>query len=358
VRNAAPMAGLDDKEKRMNSVLAGAIVIVEANGARDRSISIGNRIATLADGPIACVEILGGSMLARTIERFVSSSGVETISVLGDAEVSRFISVSELFSNRVKFQIADDVYVAAAEALNEFAERGIEQAFICTASAYTECDLADLLQFHRDRRQSVTRSFDGEGALDLWVVDCARVQETGLAFLFAEDEAPELSSYFVKEYVNRLMHPADLRRLVTDALCRRCNVQPLGREVRPGIWVGENAQIHKRARIVAPAYIGRGARIREDSLITRCSNVESLSHIDYGTVIEDSSILSGSYVGIWLDVSHAIVRGNRLLHLGRNVVLEISDSSVIREIVAAPREAQREPVPIVTPAPLAFAPSE
>lgn len=74
--------------------------------------------------------------------------------------------------------------------------------------------------------------------------------------------------------------------------------------------------------------------MREDTLITRCSNLESSCYIDCGTVIEDSSILTNSYIGIWLDVSHAVVKGNKLANVGRNVVLNISDPNVIRENMA------------------------
>jgi NDP-sugar pyrophosphorylase family protein len=89
--------------------------------------------------------------------------------------------------------------------------------------------------------------------------------------------------------------------------------------------------VHRDSRIVAPAFIGRGARIGEQCLITRCSNIESNCQIDYGTVVEDSSILSNSYVGIGLDLSHSIVDGNNLMNLERGVTLEIADPCVIRQ---------------------------
>jgi UDP-3-O-[3-hydroxymyristoyl] glucosamine N-acyltransferase len=81
--------------------------------------------------------------------------------------------------------------------------------------------------------------------------------------------------------------------------------------------------------------------VREDTLITRCSKLESSCYIDYGTVIEDSSILTNSYIGIWLDVTHAVVSGNKLANVGRNVVLNISDSIVIRENMAIAKESTR-----------------
>jgi NDP-sugar pyrophosphorylase family protein len=114
-------------------------------------------------------------------------------------------------------------------------------------------------------------------------------------------------------------------------------MSPFGREIKPGVWVDEGAQIHGRARIMAPAYLGCGSTIREDTLVTRSSNIESFSCIDYGTVIEDSSILTNTYVGIWLDVCQAVVRENQLFNLAHNVALEIADPSLIRTNVAVPK---------------------
>jgi UDP-3-O-[3-hydroxymyristoyl] glucosamine N-acyltransferase len=63
----------------------------------------------------------------------------------------------------------------------------------------------------------------------------------------------------------------------------------MGREIKPRVWVDDGAQLHRRARVVAPAYIGRASSVREDTLITRFSNVESFCEVDYGTAIEDDS---------------------------------------------------------------------
>lgn len=342
-------------------MLAGAILVVESEKGLNLSASTmseGRPSPAFIERPLVCVEILGKSLLERTIERLLNGD-LDVVSVLLDEKVAGCTPVVRWSSNKLKLQVVDDVWVAAAQTLCEFAENGIDIGFICNGGAYQECEPIDLFRFHRRRRQAVTRAIDRDGVLDLWAVDCAQVRETNLAFLFDRERETSCSScYFAREYVNRLAHPADLRRLVVDAFRRRCDVLPVGRELRPGVWIGDGAQIHRRARIVAPAYIGRGSRIQEDTLITRYSNIESLCHIDYGTVIEDSSILTGSYVGIWLDVSHTIVRGNKLLNLGRDVVLEISDSTMLRELSAVSQDVKREPAAEIAPASLAFAPSE
>ena len=335
-------------------MVLGAILVVGAGSQSAVDIAMGPSgqgnddpealLATaVLEGPLACAEILGRSMVERAIERFFSAD-VDVVSVLVDASVPSSIPPYRRSFDNVKTHVVQDVGFAIADTLKDYSDNGIDHAFVAQANAYTECDLIDFFQFHRGARQISTRIFDRNGALDLWVVDCAKANQQGLTFVPSSEADHGRSPYFVSDYVNRLAHPRDLRRLVVDAFHGRCQMRPSGREVRPGVWIEEGAQIHKRARIVAPAYVGREARIREDALITRCSNVESLCCIDYGTVIEDSSILSNSYVGIWLDVSHAVVQGNRLMNISRDVLLEISDSSVIRENVAVHKEERREPV--------------
>jgi NDP-sugar pyrophosphorylase family protein len=332
-------------------VQAGAILIVgtESGITAEQlppfsAVSVGDQPLGLLDEPLACLEILGRTTVDRMLERFLSEE-LAVVSVLVDARVSHLVSTAgkpDWNSDRLNCQVVDEVWTAAARTLKDYSEAGIHQAVIATAGAYVECDLPDLLQFHREHRQAVTRGFDSLGALDFWVVDSARAGELTSAFLSPSPEASRASFYFVKPYVNRLATPRHLRQFITDALRGRCEARPSGHETRPGVWIDEGAQIHKRARIVAPAYIGRGSRVREDTLITRCSNIERFSCVDYGTVIEDSSILANSYVGIWLDVAHAMVSGNKLLNLERNVLLEFSDNSLIRENTAGSKTVKRE----------------
>ena len=107
-------------------------------------------------------------------------------------------------------------------------------------------------------------------------------------------------------------------------------MRPSGQELRPGIWVDEGAEIDRRARIVAPAYIGRNSKVRADALVTRCSSIERDCCIDFGTIVEDSSILANTRLGIWLDVRHAVASGDKLMSLKHDVLLEIADPNVMR----------------------------
>ena len=142
------------------------------------------------------------------------------------------------------------------------------------------------------------------------------------------------SDYLTTGYVNRLADARDLRRLVADAFQGRCAIRPRGREVKPGVWIDDGARVHRSARIVAPAYIGRGTRVRAAALVTRFSNLERRCLVDYGTAIEDSSVLPYTHVGRGLDVAHAVVEGSRLVNLSRNVAVTIRDANLIGPTVS------------------------
>jgi NDP-sugar pyrophosphorylase family protein len=306
---------------------------------------------------LACVEVLGRSVVERTVE-LLSRCGVNTISVLADLDDS---GLSAAFRQRpaenVTLRTADNPCGTVGDVLREYAEKGIQTAVVARLGAYVELDAEELLHFHRQQNGAITRACDSQGPLDLWMVECRR-EETAIGFDARAILEKQAATFLLPGYVNRLSLPQDLRRLAVDAFQGRCKLSPAGKEIRPRIWVEDGARVHRRARIVAPAYIGRSSRIREDTVITRCSNVESFCEVDYGTVIENTSVLSNSYVGIWLDVSHAVVCGNRLLNLERDVTLDVNDASMLRKSIALRRDVSRV-IPVeVAMGQLAFAPQE
>jgi NDP-sugar pyrophosphorylase family protein len=292
---------------------------------------------------LACVEVLGRSVVGRLIEE-LRRAGVEKISLFADATVEPLNVAVVDPSGNTALCSTENPWSAAALKLIEYKETketADNPTLVMRVGAYIEFELTELLQFHQEQNQVATRAFDDhKGPLDLWVVDTARL--TRAEDLLNVLRATNPARYWVRGYVNRLEHAKDLRRLVVDGLSSRCRLRPQGSEARPGVWMDDGAQVHRDARVVAPAYIGRGTRIAAQCLVTRGSSVESNCQVDYGTVVEDSSILSNSYVGIGLDLSHSVVDGNNLLNLERNVTLEIADPCVIRQNRISRKEKNRQ----------------
>jgi anti-sigma B factor antagonist len=325
-------------------VKLGAIVVIGAAGKRvSRERAEGPTLLAAAgedvllEAPLACVEIAGRSITERMIERLVAA-GVETISVLTATGSSR-LQFRKSFEN-VEIETVSDVAVAIRQKLAEFSESGIDHAFLSSAEAYAETDLLDFFYFHREARQAVTRAFDRQGPLDLWVVNCSKAADADFENLVSESQAGA-ASYFIREYVNRLTHPRSLRQFAEDTLRGRCESRPSGQQIRPGVWMDDKAVVHRKARIVAPVYIGRRAEVKADAVVTRFSTIEKDCCIDCGTVVEDSSILANTNIGIWLDVCHAVVCGNKLFSLGRDVAIKISDTSIMSSNASGATNAGR-----------------
>jgi carbonic anhydrase/acetyltransferase-like protein (isoleucine patch superfamily) len=146
----------------------------------------------------------------------------------------------------------------------------------------------------------------------------------------------ESEPFEVKGYVNRLQRPSDLRRLALDGLLSHNCVLPQGEEIKPGIWLGASARIHKKARILAPAYIGTGVKIRAAALITRGTVVERNAVVDCGTVVESTTVLPFTCLGAGLDAMHCVVGFRRVAHLARDVEVEVHDEKLIGMIPLSP----------------------
>ena len=307
-------------------IVPKAIVIVEEEKAIAHPVDSNPPLSQeeVRHSALASVEILGQSVVRRTIDSLVRS-GLESITVfsgsLADADGFNEFPQVVLFSPR-------DLWAGAMKALTEHKESGTDAVLILGLGAYVEFDPADALQFHREKSAGAVRGFDESGPLNLWVVDPAQVPEG--SDLISALRKISATNYPVRGYVNRLRGPRDLRRLVVDSFNAHCRLKPHGFEVRPGVWMGEGSHVEKTSRIVAPVFIGCAVSIGQQSLITRCSNIERNSTVDFGTVVEDSSILQNTYVGIGLELSHSIVDGEMLLNLHRGVLMEISDAAVMR----------------------------
>jgi hypothetical protein len=260
-------------------------------------------------GPVGPLEILGQSIVERTVNR-LHSTGVKMVSVVNEAALSSTAGLRFI-----------------PDSLMKHAQKGFDKVLLIRVGAYAEVNLVEFLQFHREMGVAVTRACDAHGPLDFWVLDALPKKQFGLSLDSLSDRHMP-AGYLTKGYVNRLTDARDFRRLVVDAFLGRCAIRPSGREVRPGVWLDKGARVHRTASIVAPVYIGQGARIRASALVTRCSNVERKCLVDYGTSVEDSSILPFTYVGRALDVTDAVVDGHRLVNLSRNLAVTIEDPKI------------------------------
>ena len=291
-------------------------------------------LETFAGIPLALLDVVGKSVVHHVADR-LRRAGVEAVTALTDEALYQDAALRD-GNGEAACRPAADVWRAAEDAFSCFAEEGVEQVLLLRLGPYAEFDLQALLRFHQERRQTATLLFDNNGPLDAAVVQAARRNDA--AFVLRNGlRATRLDSepYLTRSYVNRLQDARDLRCLAQDALLMRCEIRPHGRELKPGVWVGDRARIHRSARVLAPAFVGAHARLRAASVVTRCSVVEHHVEVDCGTVLEDTSVLPYTYVGSGLDATHAVAGFGKICHLRRRAEVEIADPRLLGTVAVS-----------------------
>jgi NDP-sugar pyrophosphorylase family protein len=282
--------------------------------------------------------VLGRPVAYHLAER-LRSSGVEEISVVSTCDrpsgfyraADQGKSVHWIRSNE------QDLWRSCEQLFGEYAQDGAELMVVWRLGAYAELDLDRLIQFHLDRQARITQVRDSQGSLGIFVISASRRNDAAFLFRHQLMEFRSTPAEFeFSGYVNRLRGPQDLRRLTLDAFHQKISIKPAGKEIRPGVWVADGARIERGARILAPAFIGARAKVRAAAVITRGTALERHTEVDCGTVVDDTNLLPFTYLGAGLDVSHAVVGYKALVHLVRNVQIEVADPRLIGTLSHSP----------------------
>lgn len=278
--------------------------------------------------PIALLDVLGIPVLDRVIDR-LHAQGIAAATVVGDLTQhrpgTRRSGVTYLHA------VDGSLWRSAEAAFNDQAQAGAELVLVIRLGAYTELHYDHLLQFHLDQAARVTAVADSHGELlDRFVISASRRNDA--AFLFRSELKQFRSGstkYTYTGYCNLLKTAAGLRQLAIDAFAGDNEIKPVGNEIKPGVWVAENARIQRGARLLAPCFVGAHAKVRAHAVITRCSAVERETCVDFGTVVENATLLPYTSLGAGLDIMHSVVGFRRIAHLVRSAEVDIDDPKLI-----------------------------
>lgn len=307
-----------------------AIVVIEKTQAAEDATSVAGEFAGI---PLTLVDVLGKSVLARTLERLQSAGATQCVVITNEKETTHLQSVQTMKGVEVVRTDASEVWGTAEDKFNSFSFAPSDMVVLIRLDGYYEVNFEDLIGSHYRSESRVSRVWkNATTPMDIWVVSAARRKEaaflcqTGLRRTRTESVRYVASP---ETYLLPLNSAADLRKLADDALHLRCELRPIGKEVRPGVWYGERARVDKNARIVAPAYIGSRARVMTGAVITRGSNVEHHATVDCGTVVQDATVLPFSVVGAGLDLMHAVLGNKQIFSLKRKVAVPIFDEKLV-----------------------------
>ena len=246
---------------------------------------------------------------------------------------------------------------------------------VISGDALTDIDLSAVVRFHKEKRAVATLTLyrvpnpleygvvitDLDGKIrhflekpswgevisdtintGIYVLEpeALRRFEKGQPFDFSKDLFPQLLSegapiygYIAEGYWTDVGNIAEYMRANHDVLQGKVRVEPIGEELRPGIFVDGSVEIDRTATIEGPVYIGNGTKIGQHARIVGPTTIRSYGVVDAYASIDRSIVWRNSYVGDHAEVHGSIV--GRQCSLKSRVMLEdgsvIGDHSVVGE---------------------------
>lgn len=109
-------------------------------------------------------------------------------------------------------------------------------------------------------------------------------------------------------------------------------IVPEGRHLSPWIKVGRTSQASSSNRISGKLWVGERARLHRDARCAENVVINGDAIVDAKTTLENTVVLSGSYIGHGLYVRNAIVKGRSLIRVDTKTVIEFEDASVCSDL--------------------------
>lgn len=272
--------------------------------------------------------------------------------VLGESVLQRFLRNLEAIAPRQVAFLPDpsnashgnSLYVSSStltqyapfpsweEAAQAFLSQGIQTLLLVKLSQYIEVDLADFLRFHDATASKLTQAFLGNQPISLVLVQASelRTKGTSLRRQLAET-IPQRRRYQFSGYLNPLRGLDDFRQLCSDAFADRCHLRPIGQEIAPGLYTGEDTFIHSTVTVTGPTYIGTRATVGAGCVISGPVALEHGCQIDCGTSLENCFVTHNTYVGPGLNLKNALAGPGWLYNLEHKTVLTIHDPRLLGE---------------------------
>jgi NDP-sugar pyrophosphorylase family protein len=87
-----------------------------------------------------------------------------------------------------------------------------------------------------------------------------------------------------------------------------------GREIEPNVWISRNVNIHRSTRLIPPVFVGENCRLSSACQIGPAAAIGRDCLVDRQTVVADSVVCPGTYVGEGLKLKQVYIDRNRLVN--------------------------------------------
>lgn len=152
--------------------------------------------------------------------------------------------------------------------------------------------------------------------------------ETGKEFDFSKNLFPMLldkgeliGGYVADGYWSDIGNLEQYRQAHYDVLTGKVKVSIPGREVKPGVWLGESVEIDPKARVEGPVLLGDYCRVKAEAKVENFTVVGNYGIINEGTSIKRGIIWNHCYLGPYSEIRGGVLCHHSYLK-GKNAVFE------------------------------------
>lgn len=280
---------------------------------------------------------VGEPLLAHVI-RYLERQGADRVRVnlcQQPSMVERHFALHKPEKAEVSFHL-ESARAGTAGSTKRLGAGARETLVVCMGDLVTDVDLDEVFAFHKQRGALVTlvlvpgdralaagrAAVDAEGrvlAFEEGSEDPTLRVNAGIYLIepealvhvpsgpcdFGRDFFPLLLEknlpvfgYVTDAYWMDAGHPAGYARALDDVLNGRVpHLRPQGTEVQPGVWVAPGAQLHAKAKLTAPVYVGAGARVDQEAKLGPVTAVEGPCRIARGAAVSFGAVFPDTYVG-------------------------------------------------------------
>ncbi len=302
-------------------------------------------------------------MVQRAVERLVTAGCTRITVVNGDhaSDCEELLGNGERFGVAIDYLVAPDndrplagldkAIEAAGPALYLASSMTIDDGTLCGSPNELDQGNPEAPAPHEETRALCTERNDrvhwtGWGLLSAvqareLLLDCSGEADLEMRVLARRDLEQELC------IAPLTLHSAEQVLASITTILR--NGTPGGtisqRERSPGVWIGPGTSIHPQAVLTPPIFIGRNVRVQDGARIGPDAVIENGCLIESGAVVASSWMLPETYVGQELTLTDAIICGNRLVNVGIDVMLKVTNPLLLDGARSEP-EYKRTPRPV------------
>lgn len=108
-----------------------------------------------------------------------------------------------------------------------------------------------------------------------------------------------------------------------DALVGKARIDIVATEVEPGVWIGEDTEVHQTAELAGPLFLGAGAELRKNAALNPFSVIGGNSLVDEAATVARSIIGSRAFIGKGTKITDCVIGEGYRVHELRSIKNQI-----------------------------------